>query len=652
MERIKQLIELLNKASKAYYQEDREIMSNLEYDKLYDELESLEKDFGVVFSSSPTRKVGFEVLGSLKKVSHETRMLSLDKTKDIEKLKSFLSENIGLISYKIDGLTIVLKYNNGFLQQAITRGNGEIGEDVTHNAQTFKNLPIKIEYKEELILRGEAVIKYSDFQKLNDELEPEEQYKNPRNLCSGTVRQLNNETVSKRHVMFVAFSLVKADGLDFDDKKSNQHKWLSELGFDVVESKLCKIHNVEEIVKDFESKIPSNEFGSDGLVLTYDSISYSNSLGVTSKFPKDSIAFKWADEKMETTLLDVEWNTSRTGLINPIAIFEPVELEGTTVNRASLHNISYIEGLSLGIGDTISVYKANMIIPQVAENITKNGGLLIPKTCPVCEEEAHIIKQKEGKALYCVNPNCKAQLVRALVHYTSRNATNIEHMSEATIEKFVEKGFLRHYIDIYSIQEYEIEIKDMDGFGEKSYHKLIDSIEKSKKIAIPNFIHALGINQVGLSNAKLLCSFFDYDLQKIRNAPYDEIASIKGFGEIIADSLTKYFSNSYNSDLLDEAISILDFVIPEIKGQLLTDKIFVITGDVNIFANRKELQNYIESQGGKVTASITSKTSYLINNNINSNSSKNKKARELGIPILSEADFIDTCRNDDKNAII
>lgn len=642
MERMKELIKILNDASKAYYQNDSQIMSDHEYDKLYDELVNLEKKTGLIFSNSPTQNVGYEVLSNLTKVKHESKILSLDKTKEPQKLKEWLKDNEGILSWKLDGLTIVLKYNNGKLVQAITRGNGEVGEDITHNAKVFKNVPLKILYDDELILRGEGVILYSEFKKINDELEEFEMYKNPRNLCSGTVRQLNSEITAKRNVMFYAFTLVKSSGIDFNDKKSNQLEWLKKIGFDVVEYSIVNSDNIIDEIYNFQNKISSNDIASDGLVLTYNSILYSQSLGTTSKFPKDSIAFKWADETAKTIIENIEWNTSRTGLINPIAIFKPVELEGTTVTRASVHNVSVLKSLKLGIGDTVKVYKANMIIPQIAENITKSNNIIIPKTCPICGGETEIKTLKEGEALYCTNPNCHAQRLRSLSHFVSRDAMNIEGISEETLNKFIEKGFIENYVDIFNIMQYEDEIKNMEGFGERSYKKLVEAIEKAKNVLMPNFIYSLGINNVGLSNAKLLCKNFDYNLETIKNISEEELKEVDGFGDIIAHSIYNYFHNKNNLKLLDKALSYINLQkveVDEIQG--LEKMNFVITGDLKYFKNRKELQEKIEILGGKVTSSVTSKTNYLINNDLFSQSSKNKKAKQLNIPILTEKDFIE-----------
>lgn len=638
MDRMKELIDILNKASMAYYQNDSEIMSDHEYDKLYDELTALEKESGIVYGGSPTQRVGYTVLSSLQKVKHESPILSLDKTKSTERLASWLGANEGIISWKLDGLTIVLTYNNGILERAVTRGTGLIGEDITHNANYFKNLPKKISFKGELNLRGEGIISYSEFERINSELEDDEVYKNPRNLCSGTVRQLNSKIAADRNVMFYAFTLVRAEEMEFKTK-SEQLDFLKNLGFEVVEHYIVYAKDIDEKVKMFAEKIVHNDFASDGLVLTYNDIEYSRSLGITAKFPRDSIAFKWSDEMAETTLQNVVWNTSRTGRINPVAVFDPVDIEGSTVNRASLHNVSVMEELKLGKGDRIKVYKANMIIPQVAENLTCSATAEIPKVCPVCGGETEIRMLKEGRELYCTNPNCSAQRIKALVHYVSRDAMNIEGLSEETIKKFVENSILDKYTDIYSIKNHP-EIKDMEGFGKKSFENLTAAIEKSKKAALENFINALGINQVGLSNAKLLCKHFDYDIDKIISADEEELSSIEGFGEVISHNIHSYFSNNENLELFNEAVSLMEFIKPEETDDKLKGLTFVITGDVEHFKNRNELKALIESLGGKVTGSVTGKTSYLINNDKESASSKNKKAKELNIPIISEIDFI------------
>lgn len=641
IEEIKQLVDKLNKARKAYYQESYEIMSDFEYDKLYDKLEILEKETGIILSNSPTQQVGYIVLSELKKVKHNKKMLSLDKTKEISKIEDFLNTKEGLLSFKMDGLTIVLTYDDGTLVSAVTRGNGEIGEDITHNCKMFKNIPLKIPFKEELIIRGEALISFEDFENVNEKLDIEEKYKNPRNLCSGTVRQLNNEITKDRNVSFLAFSLVKCNKKF--NLKSEQLNYLKSLGFETVKYALVNKSNVSKTISDFENMIKTNKFATDGLVITFDEIEYSNSLGETSKFPKDSIAFKWADDLATTTLIDVEWNTSRTGLINPIAIFEPVELEGTTVNRASLHNISIIKNLKLGIGDTIKVYKANMIIPQIAENETNSDTLKIPAKCNACNHKAEIIQIRDGLALKCTNPNCIAKVINGIVHYVSRDAMNITDFSKATIEKFINNKFITNYTDIYNLENFKNDIINMQGFGEKSYNNIINAIENSKNTTLPNFIYSLGIEHIGLSNAKTLCKYFNYDFDKIKNATLDEIIAIDGFGEIMANSLINYFSDKENIELINKVFPLLklsDSINSKTNNKSIQNKIFVITGDLQSFKNRKELQQKIEDLGGKVTGNVSTKTDYLINNDKTSTSSKNKKAKELNITIINEEDFL------------
>ncbi|MDR1663376.1 MAG: NAD-dependent DNA ligase LigA [Clostridiales bacterium] len=662
LERMKSLIKTLDDASRAYYQENREVISNYEYDALYDELEKLERETGVKLSNSPTGKVGYEVVGSLVKVPHETPMLSLDKTKEAARLVAFLGEQPGVLSWKLDGLTVVLKYSGGQLTQAVTRGNGVIGEDVTHTARVFSNLPLTVPFKGAFTVRGEAVIGNKDFERINESIsEAADKYKNPRNLCSGTVRQLNSEVAASRHVRFYAFGLVGAINIaDGNDSKSARFRWLSAQGFDVVEHVSAVASNVTEKAEDFHRRAASQDVASDGLVLTYDDAAYGESLGATAKFPRDSIAFKWEDEIRETVFERVEWNTSRTGLINPVAVFEPVELEGTSVSRASLHNVSVMRALELGRGDTVTVYKANMIIPQLADNLTRSNTETVPSRCPVCESETEVTALREGEALYCLNPHCKAQLISGLVHFTGRDAMNIEGLSEQTLEKFAERGMVADYTDIFLLENFKDEIIKMEGFGEKSCAKLIAAIEKAKDAPLPNFIYALGIRHVGLSNAKLLSKHFGYDMEKIIAACGDtagkdrepspsegsenELLEIKGFGEAIAHSLRVYFSNEANMKLLRKAVGFLRIQQPQAEpagNRALDGLTFVITGETEKFENRKALQNFIEARGGRATGSVTAKTSFLINNDAGSASSKNKKAAELGVPVLTEEMFLE-----------
>ena len=645
--RMQELITLLNEAGKAYYQSATEIMSNFQYDKLYDELVELERELNVTLSNSPTVNVGYEVLSELPKERHEKPMLSLDKTKEISGLKDFLGNQKAIISWKLDGLTIVLTYRDGELQKAVTRGNGEVGEVITNNAKVFKNIPLHISYKGELVLRGEAVIGYKDFERINEEIEDiDARYKNPRNLCSGSVRQLNNEITAKRNVKFFAFSLVKADGVDFKNSRNEQMRWLSEQGFDVVEHEEVTSADIEEKVEAFAHKIEDNDFPSDGLVLVYDDIAYGQSLGMTAKFPRDSFAFKWADEIRETTLREIEWSPSRTGLINPVAIFDSVELEGTTVSRASVHNISIMEELELGIGDTIQVYKANMIIPQIAENLTRSGVKDIPEICPVCREKTEIKKVNNAKALYCTNPECQAKRIKSFALFASRDALNIDGMSEATLEKFILEGFIKEYADVFHLDRYEEEIKSMEGFGEKSYNKLQASVEKARMTTLPKMIYSLGIANIGLANAKMICKEFNNNIEEIMNATPERLNQIDGVGEVIAGTFVEYFSVEKHRREFENLLR--EVTIPEENseesGQILEGIQFVITGSVNHFANRNAVKEMIESKGGKVTGSVTSKTNYLINNDTTSTSSKNKKARELGIPIISEEEFLEMLR--------
>ncbi|HJB33658.1 MAG TPA: NAD-dependent DNA ligase LigA [Candidatus Blautia merdipullorum] len=642
IERMKELIPVLQKAGKAYYQEDREIMSNFEYDKLYDELETLEKETGITLAGSPTVSVGYEALEELPKEAHETPMLSLDKTKDVEALRAFIGDRKTLLSWKLDGLTIVLTYGDGKLQKAVTRGNGVVGEVITNNARVFKNIPLQISFKGNLVLRGEAIITYSDFKKINEEIEDvDAKYKNPRNLCSGSVRQLNNEITARRNVHFYAFSLVRAQGVDFRNSREQQFLWLKDQGFDVVEYRMVTRDTLDEAMEYFSGQVVKNDFPSDGLVALYDDIAYGDSLGTTAKFPRNSYAFKWKDEVRETTLKEIEWSPSRTGLINPVAIFEPVELEGTTVSRASVHNISIMKELQLGIGDKIQVYKANMIIPQIAENLTRSGNLEIPDTCPVCGKEARVLKTNEVESLYCMNPDCQAKKIKSFTLFVSRDAMNIDGLSEATLEKFILKGFIKDFGDIFEIGRYREEIVNMDGFGEKSFDNLMASLERARHTTLPRLLYSLGIANIGLANAKVICKEFDYDLEKMIHATGEEISSIEGIGPVIAQSFTAYFADEENMRKLRHLLSHLE--LEEVKQEnrlTLEGKQFVITGSVEHFANRAQLKEYIEQRGGKVTGSVTSKTDYLINNDVTSNSSKNKKARELEIPILSEEDFL------------
>lgn len=641
IKKMKELGEKLREASRAYYQEDREIMSNMEYDALYDTLSALEKETGIVLADSPTVNVGYEAVEQLPKEEHERPMLSLDKTKEREALREFIGEHPTLLSWKLDGLTIVLTYENGELIKAVTRGNGIVGEVITNNARVFKNIPLKISFKGRLVLRGEAIITYSDFEKINETIgDADAKYKNPRNLCSGSVRQLNNEITAKRNVRFYAFSLVSAEGVDFRNSREVQFRWLNEQGFEVVEYRKVTAETLDEAMDYFAEAVTTNDFPSDGLVALYDDIAYGESLGTTAKFPRNAMAFKWADEMRDTRLLEIEWSPSRTGLINPVAIFEPVELEGTTVSRASVHNISIMKELKLGIGDTIRVYKANMIIPQIAENLTGSGNAPIPHNCPACGQETIVKKENDVECLFCVNPGCPAKKIKSFGLFTSRDAMNIDGLSEATLEKFIARGFIHDFGDIFEISRHKDEIVEMEGFGQKSYDNLMESLERAKETTLPRVIYSLGIANIGLANAKVICRHFDNDLDRIRHASLEEVSDIDTIGPVIAGNLVAYFKDEDNNRRLDHLMSFLHIQEDSPKQEQIFEGMnFVITGSLVHFGNRSEAKELIESLGGKVTGSVTKKTNYLINNDIQSNSSKNKKARELGIPILSEEDF-------------
>lgn len=648
VDRIKYLVETLNAASKAYYAQDKEIMSNFEYDKLYDELVELENETGMTLSNSPTVNVGYEAVEELPKERHESPMLSLGKTKSREELRDWLQGHSALLSWKLDGLTIVLTYRDGKLEKAVTRGNGEIGEVITNNAKTFKNLPLQIAYQGELILRGEAVISYSDFEKMNAMIEDAEaKYKNPRNLCSGSVRQLNNEITAKRNVQFYAFTLVKADGVDFHNSREAQFRFLEEQGFSVVDRIAVTEDNILSAIEEFERRIETYDIPSDGLVLTYEDIAYGEALGRTAKFPRNAIAFKWADELRETTLREIEWSASRTGLINPVAIFEPVELEGTTVSRASVHNISILRGLKLGIGDTITVYKANMIIPQIAENLTGSDNIEIPKVCPVCGQPTQIRQINEVQSLYCLNEKCAAKRIKAFTLFVSRDAMNIDGLSEATLEKFIDCGFITEFADLFHLDRYREEITQMEGFGEKSYQNLIDSIERARMTTLPRVIYGLGIENIGVANAKLLCRYFDYNMERMQTADVETLSGIEGVGEVMASAYVAYMQDEDNLQKIAHLMQELVIEVPKVDAdsQTLTGMVFVITGSLLHYENRNELKDVIEQKGGKVTGSVTGKTTALINNDSTSSSTKNKKAKELGVPVLTEDEFLEQYLN-------
>lgn len=646
MNRMRELVSILNQASRAYYQESREIMTNQQYDDLYDELSALEEETGVVMASSPTVNVGYEVLSDLVKETHPERMLSLDKTKDQDQLVSWLGDQRGVLSWKLDGLTIVLTYRGGRLYKAVTRGNGQVGEVVTNNAKTFINLPLSIDFKGELVLRGEAVISYEDFEKINRNIADESsKYKNPRNLCSGSVRQLNNQITAQRRVRFFAFSLVSAEGETFGTRHE-QFEWLEKRGFQVVEYSMVEASGLKDELLSFERRIEKNPIPSDGLVLVYDDIEYGRSLGATSKFPRDSIAFKWRDELKETTLREIEWSASRTSLINPIAIFEPVELEGTTVSRASVHNVSVMRELKLGVGDRISVYKANMIIPQIRENFTKSNSAHVPEKCPVCGSATRLDSENGVETLVCPNPGCQAKQIKSFTLFVSRDAMNIEGLSEMSLEKLIARGLIREPADLFRVEIFRDEFVNMEGFGEKSFENLKNSVEKAKDTTPERLLYSLGIPGIGKANARLIARHCHNKWNSIQTLDFDELVSIEGIGDVMAESFIRYFDDEKNKkNIADILAEVRLDESEEERDDALAGLTFVITGSLNSFENRDALKSAIEKAGGKTAGSVSSKTDYLINNDIQSGSSKNKKAKELGVPIIDEDTVIDWLEN-------
>lgn len=636
--RIEELIETLNEASAAYYDEASEIMSNYEYDALYDELESLEKETGYTPLNSPTKNVGYTVQSELPKERHRSRMLSLDKTKSREELAAWLGDHEGLLSWKLDGLTVVLTYEGGELVKAVTRGNGDIGEVITPNARVFVNVPKHIPYKGHAVIRGEAVITYEEFDRINEAIDDADaKYKNPRNLCSGSVRQLNSKITAERNVRFYAFTLSEADGVDYEGLRSNQMKWMAEQGFDVVEFVKVDNKNIFEAIDNYAERVHSFEIPSDGLVLTLEDLEYAATLGTTAKFPRDSLAFKWADQQAETILREIEWSPSRTGLLNPIAIFDPVELEGTTVKRASVHNLNIMETLKLGIGDTITVYKANMIIPQIGDNLTKSGNIELPSHCPVCDGSTEIKLMTGTKVLTCTNPNCLAKQVKRFSLFVSRDALNIEGLSEQTLLKFIGLGYIKSFADIFRLENHRDEIVELDGFGKKSYDKLSSSIEKSRHTVPTRILVALGIPGVGVTTAAQIARAYENKWAKISSLTYDELISVSGIGEVMARDYESFFADEHNKSVVLDLVGELDIDESyEQVGTALSGETFVITGSLEHYKSRNELKKEIETQGGKVAGSVSKNTSYLVTNNPESGSSKNKAAAELGVKIITE----------------
>lgn len=662
-ERMLYLVDLLNKASSAYYNEDTEIMSNFEYDAYYDELCQLEEKEGIVLENSPTQKAGFEVVSNLQTAKHEFPALSLDKTKSRVSLIPWLNGKEGVLSWKMDGLTVVATYNNGKLISAVTRGNGYVGEIVTHNAKHFKGLPRTISFKKKLIVRGEAVMSYKDFETINNEIPNiESKYKNARNLASATVRLLDANKSAQRPISLFVFDLVFREGNNGENAlpklKSEQFKWLETLGFNVVEYKVVSGETIVKEIENFENKLLQNPFPSDGLVLIFNDDEYGKSLGMTGKFPRNGIAFKWKDETVSTKITDIEWSASRTGLLNPVAIFEPVEIEGTTVSRASVHNVSIAESLQLGIGSTVEVLKANKIIPQIAKTTKSTGKTFVPDICPICGHKTQIRENDGIKTLYCTNPECSAKHVGKYVHFCARDCMNILGMSEATVSKFIECGIIKEYADFFRFDKHP-EIKTMEGFGEKSFQKMISSSEEAlNKADFVHIIHSFGIPNVGLGQAKLLkkaVEQWSYEMYPefemtyfdclARMSETFDFETIDGFGQIIAKSLLNWIDKNMVKDT--EVMNFITLVpalwIPkkeEKKASAIAGKTFVITGSVNHYKNRDALKEFIESLGGKTSGSVSAKTDFLINNDVTSTSGKNKKAKELGVKIISEDEFI------------
>lgn len=646
IDRIHELVNILNKARYAYEQEDEEIMSNYEYDKLYDELKALEEETGTILNNSPTVNVGYEVVSDLPKKTHQTPMLSLEKTKERDELIAFLNGREGVLSWKLDGLTVVLTYDNGVLTEAVTRGNGEVGEVVTANAKTFENLPRKIAYTGHLVLRGEATISYADFEAINNSLPVgEEPYKNPRNLCSGSVRQLDSSITAERHVNWTCFNIESYDG-NLVNEVDKQLEAMKMLGFDVVEYEVVNPSNLLEAIDKFEAKIINKEMGrpSDGLVLTYRDKAYGKSLGRTAKAPRHSKAFKWQDETAVTTVTGVEWSVGKSGVITPVIEFVPTDIEGSTVSRASSHNVSIFLDMEFGIGDEIEVYKANMIIPQVSENLTRSGTCEIPGICPCCgcPTEIHEDPKSGVYTLWCMNADCEAKGNRLFKHFVSRDAMNIDGISGSTLETLSEAGIITDLPSIFHLDQHQSEIINMSGFGQKSYINMVTAINNARNVKLANLIYSLAIPNIGLATAKLICKHFNYDLADTVAATYDDLINIEGIGDVIADSFVGYFNDEANLDQFIRLVKELNIIHEEISSDTSMSGVTIcVTGDVYIFPNRRAIKDLVESKGGKLTGSVSRSTNYLITNDTTSGSRKNKAAQEYGIPILTEQEFID-----------
>lgn len=647
LEKMHKLISLIDKYRNEYYNEDREEVDNKEYDRLKDELDELERKAGFVLSNSPSLKVGCEVTSKLPKYTFKKPMLSLSKTKEVSGLQQFLSDKDGILSWKMDGLTVVVAYNNGELVSAITRGNGEIGEVITQNAKHFRNLPLRIPYKGKLVLRGEAVMTYSDFERINKGLvtSGDELKKNPRNLCSGTVRSVDSSVTKNRGVYWYAFELVSAD-CEIPNDIDKQFKWLNNNGFDTVQFMVVNSSNVVQAVMQFESIVESKKLDipTDGLVLTYRDKKYGESLGVRAKSPRHSIAFKWEDEAVETKVIDIEWSPSRNGLITPVAIFEPVDIEGSTVSRASLHNVSIFAEKQLGYGDRIKVYKANMIIPQVLDNLDRTATCQIPGQCPCCGEPTVLHQDPKSGVytLWCENSECAAKGTRSFEHFVARDAMNIDGVSTSTLNTLIECRIISDYASIYHINEHADEIINLEGFGYTSFMNIVNAVEKSRNVKPANLIYALGIPNIGLTTAKLICKHFGNDLVKTVTASYNDLINIDGIGDTIADSFTAYFADKNNAEAFVRLTKELNIIQEAVSNNTEMNGITIcVTGDVHIFKNRRAIKDIVENLGGKLTGSVSKSTSYLVTNDTTSGSRKNKAAQEYGIPILTEQQFIE-----------
>jgi len=653
VERIRELIKRLNQYRDSYYNKSVSEISDHEYDNLFDELKKLEEETNIVMSNSPTHTVGYEVKSKLKKVKHSHPMLSLDKTKLIDDLKKFAGDKDCLLMCKMDGLTVLLTYENGELIQAETRGNGEEGEIITHNAIIFENIPLHIDYKGHLETEGEAIITYDDFEKINNNLPEDERYKNPRNLVSGSVRQLDSNIAAQRHIKFIVWKVPEIeDGINSDNAFLFRLIFAKDLGFDIVpfysySNNTSDKENCEYLIENLKEQSKIKGYPIDGLVMTYNDISYGESLGKTGHHPKHSIAYKFYDDVYPTRLLDVEWTMGKTGTLTPTAVFEPVETEGTMVERASLHNLSIMKDLGIiSKYQEIGVYKANMIIPQVdyakkVDNVTVEEEIKIPKICPICGAKTQVVKDNDTEVLICTNPNCTGKLLGKLSHFVSKNAINIYGLSEQTLQKFVDLGWLNSFQDIYHLSEHKEEMYKLDGFGKKSVDKLLDSIEKSRNTSLDRFIYGLCIPMIGKTASKDIANHFNYDYETFRQyGIVTHYKGINGFGDSMNDSIHNYLRNSHM--MVEMLADEFEFAkVEKTSSNInLLNKTFVITGSLNHYKNRDELVSVIEGLGGKVSGSVSSKTSYLINNYITSTSGKNKKANDLGIPIISEEEFI------------